>query len=189
MQNRQVMKARKYLYRFDEIVNQMAEKMLSPEITNSITINFVECMIPHHQAAIYMSENLLEYTTYLPLQEIAKNIIKMQTEGIEKMEEIARTSYGFQNMPQEVKSYMGKYFEITKNMIERMKNAPKTIYINLNFTNEMIPHHEGAIAMCENLLNYRIDPRLKLVATSIIQEQSKGVQELKEIQRKLRGGK
>lgn len=189
MQNRQIIKARKYLYRFDETLNQMADKMLSPEIINNITINFIECMIPHHEAAIYMSENLLEYTTYLPLQEIAKNIIKMQTEGIDEMKEIARTSYGFQNMPQEVNSYRDKYFEITKNMIEKMKKAPKSMYINLNFTNEMIPHHEGAIAMCENLLNYRIAPRLKLVADSIIQEQSKGVQELKEVQRKLRGGK
>ncbi len=189
MQNRQVMKARKYLYRFDDILKQMAEKMLSPEIKNSITINFIECMISHHEAAIYMSENLLEYTTYQPLQEMAKNIIKMQTQGIEEMREIAKNSYGFQNMPQEVKGYMDKYFEIAENMIEKMKNAPKSIYINLNFTNEMIPHHEGAIAMCENLLNYRIDPRLKLVANSIIQEQSKDVQELKKIQRRLLGRK
>lgn len=189
MQNRQVMRARKYLYRFDEIVKQMAEKMLSPEIVNNITINFIECMILHHEAAIDMSKNLLEYTTYPPLQEMAKNTIKMQTEGIEKMKEMARNSYGFQNMPQELNYYMARYFEITKNMIEKMENAPKSIYINLNFTNEMIPHHEGAIAMCENLLNYRIAPGLKLVADSIIQEQSKDIQELKEIQRRLLGKK
>ncbi len=189
MQNKQVMRARKYLQHYDEIVKQMADKMLSPEITNNITINFIECMIPHHKAAISMSENLLKYTTYLPLQEIAKNIIQMQTKGIEEMKEIARTSYGFQNMPQEVNSYMDKYFEITKDMIEKMKNAPKLIYINLNFTNEMIPHHEGAIAMCENLLNYRIAPGLKSIADSIIQEQSKGVQELKQIQKRLCGGR
>ncbi len=127
------MRARKYLYRFDEILNQMAEKMLSQEITNSITINFIKCMIPHHQAAIYMSENLLQYTNYKPLQEIAKNIIKTQTKGIVEMEEIKKNTYGFQNMPQEVNCYNEKYFEITKNMIERMKKAPRTQYINWNF--------------------------------------------------------
>lgn len=187
MQKRQIMRAKKYLFRFDEILKQMAEKMLSQEISDSITINFIECMIPHHQAAIYMSENLLEYTSYQPLQEIAKNIIKMQTEGIEQMKEIARTTYGFQNLPQDINCYQEKYLEITKNMIERMKNAPRCVYINLDFTNEMIPHHEGAIAMCENLLRYRINPRLKAVADSIIKEQSKGVKELKEVQRKLCG--
>lgn len=187
MKNRQIMRARKYLFRFDEILNQMAEKMLLQEVSGSITINFIQCMIPHHQAAIYMSENLLEYTTYQPLQEIAKNIIKMQTEGIEQMKEIARTTYGFQNMPQDIKCYEEKYLEITRNMIERMKKAPKCVYINLNFTNEMIPHHEGALAMCKNLLSYRIDPRLKVVADSIIKEQSRGIEELKEIQRRLCG--
>ena len=185
MQNRQVIMARKYLQRFEEILNQMSEKMLSPKIANSITINFIECMILHHEAAIYMSENLLTYSRYLPLQEIANNIIKKQTKGIEEMKQITRTSYGFQNMTQEVNHYMEKYFEITKNMIEEMRNTSKTVYINWNFVNEMIPHHEGAIAMCENLLMYRIAPGLKPIAESIIQEQSKGVLELKEIRKRL----
>ena len=186
MQNRQVMRTRKYLCRYEEILEQMAEKMLSQKITNSITINFIEGMIPHHQAAIFMSENLLEYTGYQPLEEIAKNIIKTQTEGIKKMQEILKTTYGFSNMPQDVNCYMEKYFEITQNMIERMKNAPRCININLNFTNEMIPHHEGAIAMCENLLKYRIDSRLKLIAEAIINEQNKGVKELEVIQKNIR---
>ena len=72
MQNQKVMMARRYLTRFDEILNQMADKMLSAEVTNSITINFIRCMIPHHQAAIYMCENLLNYTRYQPLQKIAQ---------------------------------------------------------------------------------------------------------------------
>lgn len=187
MQNMQIVRANRYLYRYDEIVKQMAEKMLSQNVTNSITINFMECMIPHHQATIEMSENLLQYTRYQPLQEIAQNIIKMQTEGIQEMEEICKTTYGFPNTPQVVDNYRQKYLEITKNMVERMKNAPRCVNINLNFIHEMIPHHEGAIAMCENLLDYRIDPRLKLVADSIIKEQSEGVKQLKEVQRRLCG--
>lgn len=47
----------------------------------------------------------------------------------------------------------------------------------------MIPHHEGAISMCENLLQYRIDPRLKNVVVCMIEEQTKGVEELKKIQK------
>ena len=183
----QIVRANRYLYRYDEIVKQMAEKMLSQNVTNSVTINFMECMIPHHQAAIEMSENLLLYTRYQPLQEIAQNIIKMQTEGIQEMEEICKTTYGFPNTPQVVDNYRQKYLEITKNMIEKMKNAPRCVNINLNFVNEMIPHHEGAIAMCESLLDYRIDPRLKLMVDSMIREQSDGVKQLKEIQKRLCG--
>ncbi len=179
------MEYKKYLFRFNQILCEMANQMLSRKITDSITINFIECMIPHHQAAIYMCENLLEYTNYEPLQEIAKNIIKTQTEGIEQMREIARTTSGFTNCEKHINCYMSKYFVITRYMIGRMKNSPRCSNINLDFTNEMIPHHEGAIAMCENLLQYCIDPRLKKVAEAIIKEQSQGVCELKQIRKNL----
>lgn len=159
--------------------------MLSACITNNITIDFIECMIPHHQAAIYMCENLLEFTDYKPLEEIARDIIKMQTKGIEQMKEIARTTSGFTNSKQDINCYLNRYFEITRKMICRMKNNPRGININLNFVNEMIPHHEGAVKMCKNLLQYNIDPRLRNVAENIIKEQSEGIRELEEIRRNL----
>jgi len=62
-----------------------------------------------------------------------------------------------------------------------MRNSFRSNDIDLNFINEMIPHHEGAIKMCENLLKYRIDPRLAEIANSIIIEQSEGVRQLKRI--------
>ncbi len=187
MQNRQVIMARKYLCCFDEILDQMAKQMLSQEMTNNITINFIKGMISHHKAAISMSQNLLEFSMYEPLREMAKEIIERQTKEIEEMQEIANTAYGFQNIIQDVNCYKNEYFEITKNMVEKMKNAPRTIYINLDFTYEMIPHHEGAIAMCKNLMAYRIDPRLKAIAESIIKEQKQGIEKMKEIQMRLRG--
>lgn len=180
-----IVQAKRYLLRFDEILCNMANEMLSQEVTESITVNFIRCMIPHHQAAIYMCENLLKYTNYQPLEEIAHNIIKTQTRGIEQMREIIRTTCGYNNSKKDICCYTNEYLVITRNMIYRMKNSPRCANINLNFVGEMIPHHEGAIEMCNNLLKYCIDPRLKVVAESIIQEQTNGVRQLKEIQRKL----
>ena len=185
MECQKMSNSKTYLARFDQILNEMASKMLSANITDSITINFIQCMIPHHQAAIYMCENLLRYTNYRPLQEIAHNIIEMQTRGIKQMREIASTTKGYKNSKQDVSCYMKRYYEITKSMICRMKNSLRSANINLNFVSEMIPHHEGAIAMCENLLDYCIDPRLVNVARTIIQEQSQGVRELKNIRAEL----
>ncbi len=185
MRCQDVSRTRKYLFEFDKILCQMANEMLSQNIINNITIDFIECMIPHHQAAIYMCQNLLEYTRYPALQEIANGIIRMQTRGIEQMREIKNTTLGFTNSQRDVQCYMERYLSITKNMISRMKNSPRCININLNFVNEMIPHHEGAIEMCNNLLKYCIDPRLKSVAETIIREKSEGVRELKQIQKNL----
>lgn len=169
MDRQSIIRAQRYLNRFDQILSEMSEKMLHTELTNySITIDFIRCMIPHHQAAIYMSENLLMYTRYQPLIEIAKGIIAMQTKGIEEMKEILRTTSVYMSMERDINTYLTKYFEITNNMIEKMKNSPRCVNINLDFVNEMIPHHEGAIQMCNNLLQYYIDPRLRNVANTII---------------------
>jgi len=185
MNNANVVKARRYLNRFDGILDEMSNKMLNNKMTNNITVNFIKTMIPHHQAAIYMSENLLQYSRFEALRKIAKNIIEMQTKGIMEMRKIENTTSGFPNSMQSVNNYVYKYLEITKEMIRKMKNSPRTVNINLNFVGEMIPHHEGAIAMCENLLQYNIDPRLKSVANSIIKEQSEGVNQLKQIKKML----
>ena len=169
MDRQSIIRAQRYLNRFDQILSEMSEKMLHAELTNySITIDFIRCMIPHHQAAIYMSENLLMYTRYQPLIEIAKGIIAMQTKGIEEMKEILRTTSVYMSMERDINTYLTKYFEITNNMIEKMKNSPRCVNINLDFVNEMIPHHEGAIQMCNNLLQYYIDPRLRNVANTNI---------------------
>ncbi len=185
MNNEECKFAQEYLQRFEQILCTMANEMLSYKMTFDITIDFICCMIPHHQAAIYMCENLLKYRKYEPLQQIANNIIKMQEDGIEKMKEIAKTTTGYFNYPEYVNLYISKYYYITNTMICKMKHSPKSLNINLDFTNEMIPHHEGAIYMCKNVLDYCIDPRLVKVANSIITEQSNGVEQLKNIRNTL----
>ena len=172
---------KKYLTKFDQILNNMANEMLSQKMTSSITLDFISCMIPHHQAAIYMCENLLNYTNYAPLQNIAKNIIQMQTKGIEQMREIAKTTRCLHNNYYDVLDYWKVFQSITENMICNMRNASRCNNININFTNEMIPHHEGAVRMCNNLLKYPIDRRLANVARTIIMEQSEGIKELEHI--------
>lgn len=163
----------------------MACKMFSQRVTNNITKDFIVCMIPHHEAAIYMCQNLLKYTKYPSLQEIAENIINTQTRGVEQMTNILETTKDCVNSVEDVNCYISKYLIITKNMVCKMENSPRCIDINLSFVNEMIPHHEGAISMCENLLKYCIDPRLKAIAESIIKEQSEGVIKLKKIKDEL----
>ncbi len=177
--------AKLYLARFFQILNQMEQQMTSAKPIDNITVYFIRCMVPHHQAAIYMCENLLKYTNYTPLENIANNIIQTQTEGIRQMKEIAQTTKGFNNCPEDVKCYTEKYLSITQNMFYRMRHSCTSTNINLNFTSEMIPHHEGAIAMCNNLLQYCIDPRLAGVARNIIREQSEGVRQLELIQNNL----
>lgn len=179
MRNQKIIISKKYLSKFDEILFEMCNKMTTTKVTNNITINFIESIIPHHKSGIQMCENLLQYTYYKPLQEIAQNIIKMQSAKIEQMEEIARASTNFLNYQKNVNSYIEKNSSITEDMICRMKNSPRGIDINLNFVNEMIPYHEGVIAMSQNVLQYCIAPKLKNTAECSIKEQCECVKKLK----------
>ena len=71
-----------YLMCFYEILNQMIADMTNASLSYSLSSDFINQMIPHHRAAIHMSRNLLMYTTNIPLQNIAQNIIKEQTQSI-----------------------------------------------------------------------------------------------------------
>ncbi len=170
----------RYLARFQEILEKMSYRMLSQSFTNSITRNFILCMIPHHEAAIEMCQNLLQYPTDLKLQEIARNIISMQTKGIQEMKSILKNASSYRNGILFVYQYTIRYYEITKAMIEKMGKSAQTENVSYDFISEMIPHHEGAIRMCENLLQYPISPELRRVANNIILEQSRGIQQLQQ---------
>ena len=160
-----------YLKRFDEILDDMAVQMLSQNVTNNITINFIRCMIPHHQAAISMCNNLLRYSNNSKLRKLAEDIIRTQSQGIRTMIMIEQTTFNYQNDNYQVYQYMNRYYRIVNTMIRDMKNSSQGGIINLDFISEMIPHHEGAIKMCQNVLRFNIDPRLINLVQNIIKEQ------------------
>lgn len=91
----------------------------------------------------------------------------------------------YENSNIDVQEYLKRFDKITNQMCYKMRTSPRCSNISLNFINEMIPHHEGAIQMCNNLLKYNIDPKLERVAKNIINEQSRGVEELKSIRNSL----
>lgn len=176
-----------YIATFSHILDHMIQEMTDVCIMESISHDFILQMIPHHQAAIRMSENLLQYTTFIPLQEIAKNIISEQTQSIQDMQQILTCCSKYYNTEEEQSFYEKKYKEITECMFSGMRNAHSTNNINQNFMREMIPHHMGAIRMSENTLCYSICPELKPILETIITSQKQGVREMKQLLRQCGG--
>ena len=170
-----------YLCRFYEILEKMIGGMTDTSLTESLSHNFIVQMIPHHRAAIEMSQNLLRYTTFVPLQDIALGIIEEQTKSIENMQKILDCCSEMENTQQDLCLYQKSFGQIAQTMFEQMQNACSTNDINGNFMREMIPHHEGAIRMSENILRYRICPQLLPILQAILQSQKKGVREMKRL--------
>lgn len=173
--------SRCYLKDFDCILQRMSEKMLSCSKSANITNLFINQMIPHHEAAIQMCENLLRYTTNVTLQNQALHIIKTQKLGIESMKEIENSSECLLSKPCDLEKYMETYKKIVKDMICKMGSSLRVNNININFISQMIPHHQGAILMSRNILRFSIDCRLEKIVKNIIEEQTKGIQILRRI--------
>ena len=169
------------LCRFYQILDNMIAEMTDAELTESLSHNFIVQMIPHHRAAIEMSHNILRYTTCVPVQDIACNIIQEQTKSIETMQQILNRCSRLENSEQECCLYQKRFHRITQTMFTQMQDACSTNDINANFMREMIPHHEGAIRMSQNLLRFPICPELLPILHAIITSQREGVQKMRRL--------
>lgn len=172
-----------YLTEFYCILDRMIKKMTCAELTDSISNNFIVQMIPHHQAAIEMSQNLLKYTTCVPLQDIACNIIESQTKSIENMLCIQECCKNCINTDQELCLYKRRVDQILQTMFCEMENSCATNRIDCNFMYEMIPHHRGAVRMSENALEYCICPELVPILENIITSQKQGIAKMQRLLR------
>ena len=174
-----------YLARFYSIISDMVTGMTEAELVNSISYNFIVQMIPHHRAAIRMSENILCYSCNDELRSIAENIISEQTKSIANMEAIIDTSRCLMNCCCDLSSYQKQMDNIMQTMFYRMRNARTTKYIDADFIREMIPHHMGAVSMSETTLRYCIYTELKPILRRIISSQKKGIEQMQCLLNKL----
>lgn len=175
-----------YLERFEYILHEMIRQMSTAPKTDSISGSFITQMIPHHRAAIEMSENLLRYTTNIPLQSIALNIISSQKQSIANMTSAFLHCKELTDTPQELAAYQAKNECILENMFHQMSSAYTDNNIDGNFMREMIPHHRGAIAMSENALHYPLCPQLIPLLNDIIVSQRRGIREMQRLLLKIR---
>lgn len=175
-----------YLKRYEEILKTMIEGMCCAGLTDSISHNFIVQMIPHHRAAIEMSENILEYTNNGEIIEIADRIIEEQTKSIQNMQDILSSCSEAANCACDVRSYQNGVQNITAVMFSEMRNAYSDCRINCDFIREMVPHHRGAVMMSKNTLKYDICPDLKPILEAIIESQVKEIRQMKCLSEKLK---
>lgn len=181
-----VSSAMPYLAEYSRILNNMINSMTTAETNDSISHNFIVRMIPHHRAAIEMSENVLKFTRNTELTNIAENIISEQTRSIENMQEILNTCCNLNNTERELQIYQQNISGIMRNMFTGMSNAYSDNCIDCNFIREMIPHHEGAVRMSENALRFNICPELRPILNNIITSQRNGIRQMRNLARQLK---
>lgn len=112
--------AKDYFTRFYCILDEMIQGMTEVELTGSISHNFIVQMIPHHRAAVEMSKNILNYTSFPPLKKIASQIVSEQTQGIEDMKNILCECETQINSDQDLFLYQRRIDQIMQTMFSSM---------------------------------------------------------------------
>lgn len=175
-----------YNQEYNIIFKTMKKEMNTAPDTGNVNLDFVLEMIPHHEGGINMAKAIVKYGSNPEVKKIAENIITSQSAQIPIMEEL-KTKFEKEKPSSKAdsKKYIKEYDKIKDTMFKKMKDVIITDNVDVNFLQEMIYHHEGAIGMANNILKYTTDPELKKLAENMVSTQSKGVEEMKSLLRNL----
>lgn len=134
--------------------------------------HFIENMVPHHQAAVDMSNIALKRAEHSEVKYLAKNIKRSQSKEISEMRYWYKKWYG-KDVPRS--SMMNKAMKkmVNLNRLESAKPFDK------EFIRQMVPHHQMAVMMARMALKNGKHPEIRRLSRSIIKSQSVEITEMK----------
>ena len=168
-----------YLCCYYQILDEMIQGITTAKLTQSISHNFIVQMIPHHQAAVRMCRNILEYSDDRAVRRLAQRIIAKQTQGIQTMEGLLPQCGQLPSPQMDLRLCQRRTELIFREMFSQMRATPEGNRLDAVFMQEMIPHHLGAVRMSQNTLRYEICTGLAPVLRSIIDTQCREVRQMR----------
>jgi uncharacterized protein (DUF305 family) len=138
-------------------------------------VMFAQMMIPHHQQAVDLGEIAATRASSAEVMELAQQIANEQAPEIELMKSWLETAGASEHMDHE----MAMDGMLTQAELETLKAAKGTEFDRL-FLEGMIAHHEGAVAMAEDVVDSK-NPEVAELAASIIETQNEQIQYMKEL--------
>ncbi|WP_291650183.1 DUF305 domain-containing protein [Clostridium sp.] len=175
-----------YNEEYTTIFDNMMKSMNAAPNTGNVNLDFVLEMIPHHEGGINMAKAIVKYGSNPEVKKIAENIITSQEAQIPIMQQLKdKFEKEKPSSKADSEKYLAEYNKIKDKMFKEMQGVEITDNVDANFLQEMIYHHEGAIGMAKDILKYTKDPELRRLAENIVTTQSKGVEEMKSLLKKL----
>lgn len=173
--------AKTYLCCFYQILDEMIQGMTTACLNQSISHNFIVQMIPHHRAAVQMSENILRFSENRAVRRLAQRIVEEQTQGIAEMEAALPVCCQLSNPQLDLRLYQRRMDLIYRDMYAQMGAAPENNRLSAVFMREMIPHHLGAVRMAENTLKYDVCLELVPILERIAAQQRREIVQMRSL--------
>jgi uncharacterized protein (DUF305 family) len=136
---------------------------------------FIDAMVPHHQSAVEMAEVALENAEHQEIRNLAEDIVTTQEAEIEELKRIKQREFGTSEVPMEMSDEeMQMMGAMDPQRLAKQRPFDKA------FIDAMIPHHESAIEMAEVALEESDNPRIREIASAIVDAQTREIAQLKE---------
>ena len=139
-------------------------------------LRFLDSMIPHHQGALVMSQEVLAKSKRPELIKLANGILADQQQDIAQMQQWRKQWY-----PKAAATPIMWHAEMNHEMTMTPKHKESMMMsmslgkadagFDLRFLDAMIPHHQGAVTMGKDLLLKSKRPQMKKFAQNIIKSQ------------------
>lgn len=136
-------------------------------------VMFAQMMIPHHQQAVELGEIAQNGEAGAEVLALAKEIAHDQTHEIEHMQAWLKAAGASEHMDHD----MPMTGMLTEAQLETLRAAKGAEFDRL-FLEGMIAHHEGAIAMAEDVVDSK-NSEVAELAASIIESQTKQIEQMK----------
>ncbi len=173
--------AREYAVYYINTLETMICEMICACKDESISGFFIRQMVPHHQAAINLTENILEYTENNRLANMAQNMLTEQTEEIENLRNAVCCCDNVKNCCKDLCEYNRRVNMIMKKMFKEMNCIKLNSNLDCNFMRAMIPHNRGAVEMARTAMCYCICEELCPILKKIIDRGERDICRMEEL--------
>ena len=156
-----------------------AEMKSAPDAANQpFDLQFLDTMIAHHDGAIQMAKPVATKAENAELKAFADKIVADQTREITEMKKWREQ--WFAGKPSALNMEMAGMHDSMKGMDSAKLNAASGNAYGIEFVNQMIPHHEGAIAMAREALTKAEHAEIKQLANQIIKAQEAEIKQMQD---------
>ena len=157
-------------------------------------LRFLDSMIPHHQGALVMAQEVLEKSKRPELIKLAKGIITDQKKEIAQMQQWRKQWYPKASATPimwhtAMNGEMAMTPEHKQSMMMSMSLGKADAGFDVRFLDAMIPHHQGAVRMGQDASLKSKRPQIKKLAQNIIKSQQTEIDLMTQWQKEWSGDK
>jgi uncharacterized protein (DUF305 family) len=152
---------------------------------------FLTAMVAHHESGIDMAEIADERAEHSFVKKLAGEIVAAQTREIAQMKEIHKRLFDGGLRPDHG-AHDGLGLTAAQAGMTHSAHTNQTLRsaepFDRAFVDEMVPHHEGAIAMAKVVLKETRDPELRKLAQGITRAQDREISKMNDFRKREYGG-